>query len=145
MHKLKASEVAAPHPTVSDLWVSQCGRLFTSNRELRPSLMSSGYLRVNLKRSGKQITMLVHRAVAEAWLPNEDSRPCVNHIDGDKTNNARQNLEWVTYSQNAQHAWTMGLVKSYERRPEDRERLAHIAKTFPRGRRGHCIASLQKH
>lgn len=61
---------------------------------------------------GHTDTNLVHRAVAEAFIPNPQNLPCVNHIDGNKENNTASNLEWVTYKQNSQHAVKTGLMPS---------------------------------
>lgn len=142
MLRLKSTQVKVlrDHPTIPGLRVSLSGLIFSGDRQLTPSSLPNGYMRINLKRAGKQRTCLVHRLVAETYLPNPDGLPYVNHKDGDKSNNAWHNLEWVTPSQNAKHAWDTGLVKAYERRPEDRQRLATIAKTYPRGGRGQCIA-----
>ncbi len=46
----------------------------------------------------------VHRYLAEKHIPNPDNKPCVNHIDGNPSNNSLDNLEWVTYLENAEHA-----------------------------------------
>lgn len=143
MQKLKASEVR-PHPWIADLFVSASGALHTSRRTLQPSRLANGYLRVNLKRSGRQQTLLVHRAGAETFHSNPDGKPVVNHKDGDKPNNHKDNLELATYSENLQHAWDTGLVVSYKRTPAHREQFAAMVRAQPRGRRGHCIASQQR-
>lgn len=52
----------------------------------------------------------VHRLVAYAFIPNQDGKPCINHIDGNPLNNHYTNLEWCTYSENQKHAYENGLV-----------------------------------
>jgi hypothetical protein len=71
-----------------------------------------GYLAVSLSVEGLRVGKLVHRLVAEAFLPFAPDRPFVNHIDGDKRNNALENLEWCTRSENMQHAYDTGLLVS---------------------------------
>lgn len=66
-----------------------------------------GYHEVIL--NGKQYR--VHRLVAEAFIPNPNNLPCVNHKDGNKQNNSVDNLEWVTYSENTIHSFKTGLQK----------------------------------
>lgn len=65
---------------------------------------SHGYKRLRVCIQGKTRLVYLHRLLAEAYLDNSDNKPCVNHIDGDKLNNDLPNLEWVTYSENTQHA-----------------------------------------
>lgn len=92
-------------------------------RVLRPWLSSSGYkvVYVVTPRLGRKACS-VHRLVAEAFHGYQDSGMDVNHIDGDKTNNAPQNLEWVTRAQNMAHARSTGLLpqlKPVIARPKD--------------------------
>jgi hypothetical protein len=77
-------------------------------RKLKKSIVL-GYEKVNLHKKGKKMTS-VHRIVAVAFLKNEENKPQVNHIDGNKINNNYYNLEWVTASENAKHAIKTGLI-----------------------------------
>jgi hypothetical protein len=89
-----------------DYAVSKSGRVysFKAGRFLKPSVGRKGYMRVTLYNNNVQETHLVHRLVAIYWIPNPEDKPTVNHIDGDKSNNSVENLEWATYSENNTHA-----------------------------------------
>ena len=76
----------------------------------------NGYLEVGLKKDGIEFRRKIHRLVAEAFLPNPECKPQVNHIDGDKSNNCVSNLEWVTDLENKQHAWKTGLSTADHRK-----------------------------
>ena len=56
-------------------------------------------------------TFQVHRIIAQLFIPNKNNYSQVNHKDGNKLNNKRSNLEWVTPSQNIKHAFKLGLIK----------------------------------
>ena len=71
---------------------------------------SDGYHKVDLYSNGKRTSVRVHRLVAEAFIPNPNELPQINHIDGNKENNNVKNLEWVNNSQNMIHAYRTGLA-----------------------------------
>ena len=75
------------------------------NRMVKPQPNGKGYMRVHI--AGKM--RFVHRLVAEKYVPNPNNYPQVNHIDGDKTNNRADNLEWVSNDANRRHAVANGL------------------------------------
>lgn len=91
--------------------VSNLGNVWSNSREkvMSCGVKSSGYRSVALYRNGKPIDKLVHRLVAQAFVPGRVGATVVNHIDGDKLNNAAQNLEWVTAQENTLHAVKSGL------------------------------------
>lgn len=69
----------------------------------KPVISNSGYCCVKLWDKGKGKNCFIHRLVALAFVPNPNHKPEVNHIDGDKTNNRANNLEWVTGAENKRH------------------------------------------
>lgn len=72
-------------------------------RKLKPYYAGSGYMVVMINQS----KVYVHRLVASLFIPNPEDKPQVNHIDGDKTNNRADNLEWVTQSENQKHRYSV--------------------------------------
>jgi hypothetical protein len=70
---------------------------------------ADGRLRIILYREGIGESFQVHRLVAEAFIPNPDGKPIVNHLDGDPKHNAIGNLSWATSSEDVQHAYDTGL------------------------------------
>lgn len=92
-----------------DYYISNRGR-FKRRTHLGESLRSisvdpNGYCRVNIGHK----KLRLHRLVAEAFLPNPDNLPVVDHLDTNKLNNDVSNLEWVTQQENVQRASDMGL------------------------------------
>ena len=102
--------------------VSNLGRILSLNYKntgkselMTPVEMPNGYLKVSLRKNGEKKTCLVHRLVAQTFIPNPENLPEVNHIDEDKTNNfvflnedgsvdkEKSNLEWKNHRDNCNH------------------------------------------
>lgn len=83
--------------------VNDNGRIYdkpVKEKKLTASKHSCGYRTVALTRNGKTEQRYIHRIVAEAYIPNPQNLPYINHKDEDKTNNFVGNLEWCTASYN---------------------------------------------
>ena len=85
--------------------ITSCGKVYSyrSKKFLKPRKNKSGYLQVCLCKDNEQKNCLVHRLVAEAYLPNPNNLPCVNHKDENKENNALPNLEWCDIAYNSNY------------------------------------------
>lgn len=105
---------------------------------LKLSIRKNGYLRITLNNPIK--TFQVHRLVAEAFIPNPENKPEVNHKDGNKLNNHKDNLEWNTSSENLKHAIDNGLKRVFSKLSnediksifelKDKIKVVDIAKQF---------------
>lgn len=135
-----------------DYEVSDCGRVLSTGlvrtnyaaapRLLSPSKSKYGYCQVCLYSNGKARSHFVHRLVANAFIPNPNSLPEVNHKDGITARNDATNLEWVTALENKKHAKTLpgygrklylGQVLEIKRRLCAGEKPALIAPDYSAG------------
>ena len=115
-------EVWKPHSEFPFVEVSTLGNVRTLDREvatnrgmrlvkgrvLKPFYNKDGYLLTKITLDGKRITKGVHRLVAEAFIPNPENLPQVNHKDCDRTNNNVSNLEWCTGEYNIKYRESHG-------------------------------------
>lgn len=96
--------------------VSNLGRVRSLNykqtkqiKELSYRVNHKGYIDVHLSKNGKSKRIVIHRLVAQTFIPNPNALPQINHIDGNKQNNNTTNLEWCNNSENQKHAYKKGL------------------------------------
>lgn len=75
---------------------------------LKPNDIGGGYLQVTLCYNGIRKGFLIHRLVAEAYIPNPKGYTQINHKDRNTFNNNKRNLEWVSPSENVQHSYDSG-------------------------------------
>lgn len=119
---MKIIEILPPPPhkkNTTRTFLSDGGKAYTTYDNGRKSIVFNGltiyeksltdggfgYLQVKIRKRA----YMLHRLVAEHFVPNPEHKPVVNHRDMDKRNNTASNLEWVTYSENSHHAASGGV------------------------------------
>lgn len=109
--------------------VTTDGRIFNlkTMKFLKRMLNNTGYHYTCLYNKNGGKFFLVHRLMAETYLPKNQNRNYVNHIDGNKANNLLFNLEWCTHQENMIHAWENGLSKTSEKQRQNGRNTIHIA------------------
>lgn len=80
-------------------------------QNLKATKGSRGYYRIKLYNGNGFKDTSIHKEVALAFIPNPENKPYINHINGVKTDNRVENLEWCTHSENVKHAYAGGLKK----------------------------------
>jgi len=100
------------------------GRIaYFSETVLKKATTKKGYEMVYLSVKSKKHSKLVHRLIANTFIPNPLNKKTVNHIDCDKKNNRVDNLEWLTNKENMKHAFDNGLFKERDKRNSERARI----------------------
>lgn len=87
-------------------------------RVRKNSINCYGYYYVRLRNKTGQHNILVHRALMEAFVPNPENKPCIDHINTIKTDNRLENLRWVNHSENTQNPLTLRHIKESCATPE---------------------------
>ena len=104
----------------TDFYVSNFGRVRKNNRLINQSINQDGYYSCWIGSGDSRKRKLVHRLVAQAFIPNPENKEAVDHIDGNKLNNRFSddpdinNLRWVTNQENTQAAYEKGLIQRTE-------------------------------
>ncbi len=136
---MKSQEVWRDIPGYKGLYqVSNFGRIksLKRNRIIKQQVQNGGYKLIHLYSNSKRKALTVHRLVALSFISNPQNKPHINHKDCDKSNNWLDNLEWVTPSENMQHAFKNGLCNNGEwdnkRRKILGERMSKLHKNKPK-------------
>lgn len=93
--------------------ITEDGKVWSyySKKFLQPSIGKNGYYKVTLVKEKHKYTKMIHRLVAETFIPNPEQLPIINHKDEDKTNNTINNLEWCSYQYNSNYGSNPSLQK----------------------------------
>lgn len=113
-------------------------------RKISPCVARNGYAEVAVMKNGKRVKERLHRLVALAFVEGHEAGLTVNHIDGNKLNNAASNLEWVSLARNTQHQWESGLVdlrgESHPSAKLTTKRVVYIRRLLSQGISAHTLA-----
>lgn len=99
--------------------IGKYGNVVKVGRILKPEI-KFGYMLVRLYKGGGRRSEFVHRLVGIAFIPNPENKPEINHIKAIKTSNNHLSIEWVTPTENMDHASKMGLLKRVGNRASKR-------------------------
>lgn len=113
--------------------VNELGQIRHKDRKkiLTPRANRSGYMYVNFNIGGHRTNFAVHRIVANAFIPNPNNYPEVNHKNLDKADNRVENLEWVNSTENKIHSYNSEIRKSNGKEVEQYDLNNNYIKTFP--------------
>lgn len=92
-------------------------------KSLLTETTKDNYQRITLMKEGVKQRFQAHRLVALAFIPNPENKPCINHKDGNKSNNCVDNLEWCSYSENTLHAIRTGLIDIESHHPSNAKKI----------------------
>lgn len=98
---------------------------WTKEKILAQGINDSGYYQVMLHKNGSHKTKTIHRLVAQAFIPNPDNKPWINHKNSVRIDNDVDNLEWCTPSENNKHCYDKGRQKIYFGEQHPGSKLTH--------------------
>lgn len=139
-----------PVPGFPDYCISNLGNIYSNNKnkclnmkKLSPMLQvrnkntGDGYYYIGIRNNKNRTFFAIHRLVAMAFIPNPENKNVVNHINGIKTDNRVENLEWCTVRENHDHAMRTGLTLRGERHGRHiltEDQVLEIRKRFAQGK-----------
>ncbi len=93
-------------PNFSNYSATENGKIFShkTKKYIRGQINNEGYVRLGLYGENGEKKFLIHRLIAQTFIPNIENKPQVNHIDSNKSNNCVDNLEWITNKENREHS-----------------------------------------
>ena len=136
----------------SDYFIDEAGNVFSKKIHDRQNPLGElrllratqdRYLCVTLCNKPVYKKKTIHRLVAEAFIPNPDNKPQINHINGIKTDNRVENLEWVTSQENVQHAHSLGLTKPNNKAAKARAAIVLAKPVLQLDLQGNVIAKFK--
>lgn len=123
-------------PGVDGYYANTIGEIKGPRKLLHQMVCPKGYLRVSIyNRTLGHKRVAVHRLIAKTFIPNPDNKPHVNHINGDKTDNRVENLEWTTHAENMRHRYNILGMKN----PDWQMRLCREASSKTTSKEVLCV------
>lgn len=120
-------------------------RYYKIEKTITPYKDEKGYLRVGLSKDNKRIVKRVHQLVAQEFIPNPNNYSEVNHINGNKTDNRVENLEWCTHQQNIEHAWGTNLsIPRYGKENKTSKRVKQYDRQLNFIKEWDCISDIER-
>lgn len=135
---MKTKEIWRDIPQYENYQISNHGRIYSKHKnELKAlEINKKGYETIRPYKNNIRKTFRIHRLVAELFIPNPQNKPQVNHKDGNKLNNHIDNLEWVTYRENVDHAVKNNLLCRGEDSPHSKmteKKVREMRKLYSQG------------
>lgn len=132
-------------PGLEKYGITEAGEIFNleTGRRIKTFLGKNGYETAQFTYEKRHHMRLVHRLIAEAYIPNPEQKPCINHRDGNKRNNRIENLEWCTYRENTEHAAkTLKVLTQYQTANQRRRKA--VQGIYPDGSKTEVYSSIRE-